>query len=69
MFKRIFASHNVPTPRARNYTFMLYKRISEQYVNQDILNYVRILVPKKIRKKTKTDDKEEPLKPVLQWFK
>ena len=51
------------------YTFMLYKRISEQYVNQDILNYVRILVPKEILEKTKTEDKEEPLKPILQWFK
>jgi hypothetical protein len=69
MFKRIFASHNVPTSRAMNDTFMLYKRISEQYANQAILNYVRILIPKEVLKKTKTEEKEEPLKPVLQWFK
>ena len=57
MFKRFFATHNVPTSRAMNDTFMLYKRISEQYANQAILNYVRSLVPKEILKKTKTEDK------------
>jgi hypothetical protein len=46
-----------------------YKRISEQYVNQDILNYVRVLLPEEIVKKTTIESKEEPLKSVLQWFK
>ena len=40
---------------------MLYKRISEQYANQAILIYVRILVPKEILKKMKTEEKEENL--------
>lgn len=69
MLKRIFASRKAPTPGAINNTFVLYKRISAQYVNQDILDYVRRLIPEEIVKKTKIEDKEEPLKSVLQWFK
>jgi peptide-N4-(N-acetyl-beta-glucosaminyl)asparagine amidase len=69
MLKRIFASRKALTPGAINNTFVLYKRISAQYVNQDILNYVRRLIPEEIVKKTKIEDKEEPLKSVLQWFK
>jgi hypothetical protein len=70
MFKRLFVSRNVPPPYAINDTFMLYKRISEQYVNQDILDYVRILIPEEIVKKTRIESKEEePMKSVLQWFK
>ena len=52
-----------------NNTFVLYKRISAQYTNQDILDYVRRLIPEEIVKKTKIEDKEEPLKSILQWFK
>ena len=52
-----------------NNTFVLYKRISAQYTNQDILDYVRRLIPQEIVKKTKIEDKEEPLKSILQWFK
>jgi peptide-N4-(N-acetyl-beta-glucosaminyl)asparagine amidase len=69
MLKRIFASRKAPTPRAIDNTFELYKRISAQYVNQDILDYVRRLIPEEIVKKTKIEDQEEPLKSVLQWFK
>jgi hypothetical protein len=69
MFKRMHASYNVPTRITIYGTFMLYKRISEQYVNQDILNYVRVLLPEEIVKKTTIESKEEPLKSVLQWFK
>ena len=69
MFKRMYASYKVPTPITIYGTFMLYKRISEQYVNQDILDYVRVLLPEEIVKKTTIGSKEEPLKSVLQWFK
>src|SRR5215218_1221829 len=70
MFKSMFVSHNAPPPYTINDTFMLYKRISEQYVNQDILDYVRILIPEEIVKKTRIESKEEePMKSVLQWFK
>ena len=48
----MYASYKVPTPITIYGTFMLYKRISEQYVNQDILNYVRVLLPEEIVKKT-----------------
>jgi hypothetical protein len=65
----MFASHNVPTPNTIYDTFMLYKRVSEQYVNQDVLDYVRILIPEEIINKTTIESKEEPLKSVLQWFK
>ena len=69
MLKRIFASLKAPTPRAINNTLVLYKRILAQYTNQDILDYVRRLIPEEIVKKTKIEDKEEPLKSILQWFK
>lgn len=69
MLKRIFASHKPPTLRAINNTFVLYKRISAQYANQDILDYVRRLIPEEIVKKTKIEDKEAPLESILQWFK
>jgi hypothetical protein len=54
------ASYNVPTPITIYGTFMLYKRISEQYVNQDILNYVRVLLPEEIVKKTTIEVKKNP---------
>src|SRR5919107_6420602 len=69
MFNRMFASHNVRTSNTRYDTFMLYKRVSEQYVNQDVLDYVRILIPEEIVNKRTIESKEEPLKSVLQWFK
>ena len=66
MLTRIFASREATTSRALNNTFLLYKRISTQYVNQDILDYVRRLIPEEVVKKTETEDKEEPLKSVFQ---
>jgi peptide-N4-(N-acetyl-beta-glucosaminyl)asparagine amidase len=69
MLKRILASRNATASRALNNTFLLYKGISTQYVNQDILDYVRKLIPEEVVKKTEVEDKEEPLKSVLQWFK
>jgi peptide-N4-(N-acetyl-beta-glucosaminyl)asparagine amidase len=68
MLKRIFASRNATASRALNNTFLLYKGISTQYVNQDILDYVRKLIPEEVVKKTEVEDKE-PLKSVSQWFK
>jgi Transglutaminase-like superfamily len=68
MLKRIFADRSATTSRALNNTFLLYKRISTQYVNRDILDYVRRLIPEEVVKKTE-EDKEEPLKSVFQWFK
>jgi peptide-N4-(N-acetyl-beta-glucosaminyl)asparagine amidase len=59
----------VPTSRAINDTFVLYKQVSKQYDNHDILNYVRNLIPRKLVSDTEVRDKGEPLKSVLQWFK
>jgi Transglutaminase-like superfamily len=47
-------------------TFKLYKRISEQYNDQAILNYVNKLIPKEVSKET---DNGQSLKPLLHWFK
>jgi Transglutaminase-like superfamily len=69
MLPRIFTSREAITSRAINNTFLLYKRISTQYVNQDILGYVRRLIPEEVVKKTEIEDKEESLKSVFQWFK
>ena len=69
MLKRIFASRNATTSRSINNTFLLYKRISTQYVNRDILDYVRRLIPEEVVRKIEVEDNEEPLKSVLQWFK
>jgi peptide-N4-(N-acetyl-beta-glucosaminyl)asparagine amidase len=69
MLPRIFTSREATTSRAINNTFLLYKRISTQYVNQDILGYVRRLIPEEVVKKTEIEDKEESLKSVFQWFK
>jgi Transglutaminase-like superfamily len=48
------------------YTFRLYKRVSEQYNDQAILDSVKQLVPDKVLNLT-TDD--QSLRPLLQWFK
>lgn len=47
-------------------TFTLYKRISEQYDDQAILDYVKQLVPEKV---SKASDNDQTLKPLLHWFK
>ena len=70
MFKRIFSSHNFFASSVIYDSFILYKRISEQYVDQDILEYIRKLVPGEIVKKTRTEiEEKESLQLVLQWFK
>jgi|SRR5689334_11106257 hypothetical protein len=48
------------------YPFILYKRISEQYNNKDILNVVKGLIPYSILKLYYSD---QDLKAVLRWFK
>jgi hypothetical protein len=47
-------------------TFTLYKRISEQYSNQAILDSIKQLVPDKVLKLSRED---QSLKPILLWFK
>ncbi|MDQ4056486.1 MAG: hypothetical protein M3156_03605, partial [Thermoproteota archaeon] len=68
MFNRIFINNGIPNSTVINDTFTLYKKVSEQYRNQDILEYVRQLVPKGILNNSVIEN-EEPLKLVLQWFK
>ena len=46
-------------------TFTFYKRISEQYNDQSILDSVKQLVPENILKSSPNDQ----LKPLLNWFK
>src|SRR5919109_4128978 len=48
---------------------LLYKEVSKQYDNHNILNCVRNLIPKKLVSNIEVKDKGEPLKSVLQWFK
>jgi hypothetical protein len=48
------------------HTFRLYKRISEQYNDQAILDSVKQLVPDRVLKLTADD---QSLKPLLHWFK
>lgn len=48
------------------HTFDLYKRVSEQYNDQAILDSVKQLVPNKVLKLTFD---EQSLEPVLHWFK
>jgi len=48
------------------HTFKLYKRISEQYKDQAILDSVKQLVPDRISKLTPD---EQSLEPLLHWFK
>lgn len=47
-------------------TFTFYKRISEQYNDQAILDYVNKLIPREV---SKASDNGQSLKPLLHWFK
>ena len=70
MFKRIFSSHDALISSPIYDSFVLYKRISDQYVNKDILEYIRTLIPEVIVRKTRTEIEDKGcLKSVLQWFK
>lgn len=46
--------------------FILYKRVCEQYNNDDIMNLVKDLIPASVLKLYYT---EQDLKPILHWFK
>jgi peptide-N4-(N-acetyl-beta-glucosaminyl)asparagine amidase len=48
-------------------TFLLYKRVTEQYRNPEILKIVRSLIPQDIVLQTKTEDNN--IVPLLKWFK
>jgi hypothetical protein len=47
-------------------TFLLYKRVTEQYRKPEILKKVRSLIPQEIILKTKQDS---DIVPLLKWFK
>jgi hypothetical protein len=69
MLKLPLVNRTVPTSRAIKDTFVLYKGISKQYDDPDILNYVRNLVPRKLVSDTEVRDTDQRLRLVLQWFK
>jgi hypothetical protein len=70
MFNWVFFNHHITSSIAINSNLTLYKKVSEQYGDQDILDYVRKFVPEYILTRSVIDGGgEEPLKPVLQWFK
>jgi peptide-N4-(N-acetyl-beta-glucosaminyl)asparagine amidase len=52
-------------------TLMLYKRVTEQYENPEILKKVRSLIPQDIVLKTVTKEEEDSdnIIPLLKWFK
>jgi hypothetical protein len=51
-------------------TFMLYKRVTEQYENPEILKKVRSLIPQDIVLKTATKEEDsDNIIPLLKWFK
>jgi len=49
-------------------TFLLYKKVAEQYRNPEILEIVRSLIPQDIILQTRTND-EWDIVPLLRWFK
>ena len=50
-------------------TFMLYKRVTEQYENPEILKKVRSLIPQDTVLKTATKEDSSDIIPLLKWFK
>ena len=50
-------------------TFLLYKRITEQYTNSAIINKVRSLIPQDVVLKTTTKEQYVDVIPLLKWFK
>src|SRR5919107_3186289 len=48
-------------------TFLLYKKVTEQYRNPEILRIVRSLIPQDIVLQTTKDDWN--IVPLLRWFK
>ena len=49
-------------------TFMLYKRVTEQYENPEILKKVRLLIPQDVILKATTKE-DGNIIPLLKWFK
>ena len=49
-------------------TFMLYKRVTEQYENPEILKKVRSLIPQDVVLKATTKE-DVNIIPLLKWFK
>jgi hypothetical protein len=50
-------------------TFLLYKKVTEQYRNPEILRIVRSLIPLDIVLQTTTKDDDWNIVPLLRWFK
>ena len=50
-------------------TFLLYKKVTEQYENPEILRMVRSLIPQDIVLQTITKDDAWNIIPLLRWFK
>ncbi len=52
-------------------SFILYKQITKQYKDKDILDYVNRLIPLEIKRETKGKENNEiqSLKSLLNWFK
>ena len=65
MFNLSTAQYYAHSPSVLIDTFTLYKQISKQYCDQNIVNSIRQLVPEKMLKL----NSDELLKPLFQWFK
>ena len=50
-------------------TFLLYKKVTEQYGNPEILRIIRSLIPQDIVLQTTTNDDGWNIVPLLIWFK
>ena len=50
-------------------SFLLYKRVTEQYENLEILKKVRSLIPQDIVLKTAAKEDSDDIIPLLKWFK
>ena len=50
-------------------TFLLYKKVTEQYGNPEILRIIRSLIPQDIVLQTSTKDDGWNIVPLLIWFK
>ena len=50
-------------------TFLLYKRVTEQYENAEILKKVRSLIPQDIVLQATTKENSNIIVPLLKWFK
>jgi len=63
-----YKNNNNKLNRSSDYanTFTLYKRVSEQYNDQSVLDYVNKLIPKGVSEES---DNGQSLKPLLHWFK